>query len=663
MILHAQHASPSATALVCLPWHTLESPSIQLGTLHASLERARLPVRSHSLHLAFQDFLEVNARDIGFSLDDYALVATRLSNLGAGEWVFALPPQRAERPGREQRYARFLRANGVSHELLAKLAQLRARVPEFLERCADEVLASRPRVVGFTAVYSQLWPSAALAHVLREREPGLVLVVGGASAEGSMGPAILRAFPAFDAVVQGEAEELLPELVRAVTAREAGDTASRPSLPALPGTCVRACDGVLETPRDSAVRIDVETLPEPVYDEYFERLARSPLAQALMPQVPLESSRGCWWGEKHHCTFCGLNGLEMRYRSKSAGKLLAEIDALAARHGVLDFVTVDNIIDTRYFRTLLPELARRGRDYGLFYETKANLTAPQVLALRDAGVRAIQPGIESLSTPVLQHMRKGVTALQNVRLLKWCARYGVRVIWNLLYGFPGEDPQEYARMAQLVPALAHLPAPELSRLMIYRFSPYHDDPARFGLRLREPLPCYEFLYDVDASVRADLAQAFEVEYADGRDPERTVAELREAVSRWQRDAERNQGALTYRRGPDFLVITDTRTTTTRVPIRYELGPREAEVYLACESGATRAQLLALGRDSQQGPLGETELDHLLDELRAARLVVDLDGRTLSLAQPRFAETADPWICARVATAARADNSGAPLAVS
>ena len=44
-----------------------------------------------------------------------------------------------------------------------------------------------------------------------------------------------------------------------------------------------------------------------------------------------------------------------------------------------------------------------------------------------AGVRAIQPGIESLSTRILKLMRKGATRLINVRLLKWAAYYGMTV--------------------------------------------------------------------------------------------------------------------------------------------------------------------------------------------------------------------------------------------
>ena len=76
---------------------------------------------------------------------------------------------------------------------------------------------------------------------------------------------------------------------------------------------------------------------------------------------------------------------------------------------------------------------------------KANLTREQVRLLADAGVRHIQPGIESLSDHVLALMKKGVTGLRNVQLLKWCKEYGIEVDWNILYGFPGETREDYRR--------------------------------------------------------------------------------------------------------------------------------------------------------------------------------------------------------------------------
>ncbi len=619
----------TSVSLVCMPWHLLGSPSIQLGTLHALLQRDGIRCRSHSFHLEFQDFLASRSGGRAFTIDDYGAVSCRWENVGAGEWVFALPEMRADGhggPARDERYLALLREEGLTEALIDELRALRELVPAFLERCADEVLASGASVVGCTSVYSQNWPSAALARAVKARDPGVKIVLGGSSCEGSMGPALLRAFPDIDVVVRGEAEGVLRPLMTCLLEGE--------PVPRLPGLCLREGGEIVEVPADRSSRPPLDELPVPLYDEYFERLSRSSLAHQILPQIPFESSRGCWWGMKSHCTFCGLNGLEMRFRSKSPGRVLDEISTLAARHGVLDFTAVDNIIDMEYFTTVLPELAGRGLDLGLFYETKANLTEAQVRAFRDAGVRTIQPGIESLSTSTLALMKKGVTAFQNIRLLRWCARHGIHVIWNLLYGFPGEDPGEYERMAELVPSLVHLPPPELSELAIYRFSPYHGAPGAHGLELGGPLPYYRLLYDLDEGSLRDLAQVFSYDHADGRDPRAYIGELRERVEQWKRDAGRNRGALTYRRGPGFLVLTDTRTTTE--PARYTLGEAQAAAYLACDAGATAKSIAEEVRRRSAAELSAGELDELLRDLVAARLVYEEGGKYLALALPNAA---------------------------
>jgi hypothetical protein len=56
-------------------------------------------------------------------------------------------------------------------------------------------------------------------------------------------------------------------------------------------------------------------------------------------------------------------------------------------------------------------------------------------------VHFLPPGIESLGTPILALMRKGITGLQNARLLKWCAESGIHVFWSVIYGFPGEPAE------------------------------------------------------------------------------------------------------------------------------------------------------------------------------------------------------------------------------
>src|SRR5262249_30613673 len=160
---------------------------------------------------------------------------------------------------------------------------------------------------------------------------------------------------------------------------------------------------------------------------YFQALAASPLRTSVRPGLPLETSRGCWWGAAHQCTFCGLNGSSLGFRSKSSERVLAEIRELEERHGISDFEVVDNILDMGYFKTLVPALAGEERRRHIFYEVKANLTRAHVEALQRAGITWVQPGIESLHTEVLRLMDKGISGWQNVQLLKWTREFGVRL--------------------------------------------------------------------------------------------------------------------------------------------------------------------------------------------------------------------------------------------
>lgn len=614
--------SSRSVSLVCMPWHQLGSPSIQLGTLHALLARSRIACRSHSLYLDFlRSVADTGARRGRLGIDEYGAICSQWMNIGAGDWVFAVPGVRRASEERDRRFEDLCRAHGMQRELADKLRRVRDRVPSFLESCADEILAAEPAVVGMTLVYSQTLASAALAQVLKRHAPELKIVVGGANCEGPMGPALLRAFECFDVAVRGEAERVLAPLIESML--------DRAPIPRLPGLCFRDGERVIEIPVVHDARTAMDDVPVPDFDEYFDRLARGELAHQILPQIPFETARGCWWGMVSHCTFCGLNGMEMAFRSKSPQRVLDEVAFQAQRHGSLDFTCTDNILDMKYFETLLPRLAGDERDFSFFFETKSNLSSRHVRTLRDAGASAIQPGIESLSTPTLKLMRKGVTALQNIRLLKWCARDSIRVIWNLLYGFPGESQAEYERMAELAPSLAHLEPPTLSRLMVYRFSPYHSRPEEHGLRLGGPLPSYRMLFDVDEANLCDVAQAFEFEYADGRDPDVYVADLREQIERWNRDWPRNRGGLTCRRGPGFLAIVDSRTTTQ--PARYTLGEVEAQVYLACDAGATVA---GIAKSLERGPVGaptESRLLAMLAEFVDERLMYEENGRYLSLA--------------------------------
>lgn len=517
-----------------MPFGPAFAPSLGLSLLKAEL--ARHDVVAEVLYPSIR-FAEI----IGQHFYNGIAVEGRPSPIElAGEWVFSAAlfdrPLRDDDPfvndvlvGHANWTHRFA-ARRISPALIRRLLDIRRSIPAFLDHCVEEVLARQPRVVGFTSVFQQHTASLALARLVKRARPDITVLFGGANCESTMGAETVRQFPFVDAALSGEGELVVPELVKRAIVGE--------SLEGLPG--VRTATSVARDFEKAAASnappvTDLDALPHPDYSDYMRQFKASRLDRDWIPTLHFETSRGCWWGERQHCTFCGLNGSTMTYRSKTAGRALDELIRLSSAYPDCDVQVSDNILDLAYFKDFLPALAAKKLGVKLFYETKANLKREQIRLLRDAGVLEIQPGIESFSDSLLRLMRKGVSALQNVQLLKWCKEFGVQPVWNVLWGFPGEPPEEYVRMAALVPKLAHLPPPAgFGGLRLDRFSPNFTRAAEMGFRDVGPLPSYRHIYGFSGDALANIAYSFTYRYADDQNAAEYARGLLKAVRAWQR---------------------------------------------------------------------------------------------------------------------------------
>jgi magnesium-protoporphyrin IX monomethyl ester (oxidative) cyclase len=480
------------------------------------------------------------------------------------------------------------------------MEHLRSLAAPFVAELAREIVASGARVVGCTSVFQQHTASLALLRKVKELKPDVVTMLGGANCEGPMGLATRRNFPWVDYVVSGEADELIVPLVKEGRA-EHGVLDGSPHAVA-PRATVRALDA----------------LPIPSFADYFQGLEACGLG--IEPGLPIETARGCWWGAKHHCTFCGLNGSGMGFRAKSPERALAEFAELRERHGVSNFLIVDNILAMDYFKTVVPAL--RGQGYRLFVETKANLKKAQLEDLHAAGVSWLLPGLESLQDDVLQLMDKGTTGLTNLQTLKWARELGMHVSWSLLCQFPGESDEWYAEMAEFLPWLQHLQPPgAVIPVGYHRFSPYFERASEYGVRHR-PCPAYAAVYPLPAEELAELAYFYE----DAPGSVRTGAEgpglaaVRARVLEWAVSWRRPLPTVLSMaaRGED-LEILDTRSVA---PCRkHVLSGLERAVYLACDSAQTAASL--------RPRFGEVE--GVLRELEGKRILLRHGQRYLALA--------------------------------
>jgi len=590
--------------LVNMPCSSIRPP-LGLGLLKARLVEEGHEVSVYNANVGF-------ARRVGVRFYHYLAEVSPVEAL-LGEYLFS----HRVFPGEKAAYLEFLAASFPREcpaAALEQLARARREVDPFLEECLEVVGREDWELVGFSSSFTQNMASLALAQSLKQRSPQLRIAFGGANCEDLMGLALHQAFPFLDLVFCGEADVSLP---RAVAALAAGE-----SLEPIDGLVWRDPGGSSEWSSLAPEKVkDLDELPYPDYDDFFSQCAQLPEGSRIAG-VPMETSRGCWWGEKHHCTFCGLNGLSMAFRSKTPERALAELDHLLERYRVSDVQMVDNILDMRYLKSLLPMLAEREVKPALFYETKANLTPEQLAVFRAAGIRAIQAGVESLDTRVLKLMDKGTTGIRSVELLKHCREVGIWPHWNILYGFPGEPADAYRRMAEDVGRLRHLDPPNVcTRFRLDRFSPLFVRAEEMGLVAVRPARAYQLLYDdlPPERVRA-LAYYFECDYRDGRDPDAYAEPLREAVAGWQEA----RGDLVHSRDGAVTTIVDSRGGG-REELRLEGAA--SDLYRYCAGARPLAKI-----EEEFGPrLGARRLRSLLDEWLAADLAIELDGRYLVLA--------------------------------
>ena len=530
--------------LVTMPWPSLDLPSLPLAILSEAVRRARPDddVQTYHGNVRWAEYV-LEHTDGDITPDDYSDVVEDGLFHGLGDWVFTAALYPGERWPLE-RYEAHPRTPSVNDGPARRMREL---APGFIEQAAAEVLAHDPDVVGLTSTFMQNVPTLAMAKELKRRQPDLAIVMGGGNCDGPMGPALHRNFPFLDFVVSGEGERALPDLLSTL-AQGADDTA----LALVSGLCWRSDGESRVNPPAEALEMDL--VPRARFDDYFAAIDGGPVREYLEPKLVHEAARGCWWGQRKQCTFCGLNGSTMAFRSKPAERVFAELDDDVRRNRVLDVVMVDNIMDTHYIESLLPSLAATEWDLRIHYEVKSNLRREQVRALSNAGVVQIQPGIESLSTRVLKIMDKGVDGITNVRLLRDCEDYRVTTPWNFLYGFPGETPDDYWPIVAQLPNLHHLQPPRVaSRIALERFSPYHLQP-ELGFAFRRPAAFYSHVYDLPTSELMNVVFVFDCpDQGIGGDVE---AAILDGAADWQ-DAYFTS-TLTYEVAGDELTIVDRR---------------------------------------------------------------------------------------------------------
>jgi radical SAM superfamily enzyme YgiQ (UPF0313 family) len=378
------------------------------------------------------------------------------------------PLSLATRYGRLQGAGNTLPALGLLYLAgAARRAGHRVAVLDADARGMDEVdasaaiLARSPSVVGLSATTLGIASAARLAARLRQAAPSLRIVIGGPHAT-ALPEDTLRRFTAFDALVQGEGELTLVDLLDAWQGAR--------SLEHVAGITWRTPDGIRVN--ESRARVeDLDSLARPAWDllDGFPRRFAPPVFRfRKLPAASLVTSRGC----PFECSFCDRSIFGRKVRFHSVGVLLDLIGELWDR-GVREILFEDDTFTANRERIgrFCEEVATRFPRLSWSCLARATSVNPSMLhALKAAGCWQISFGIESGDPEVLRRMMKKIELEQIRAAVEGTRAAGIQSKGFFILGYPGETRESMDR------TLAFALSLPLDDVSVSMFTPFPGSP-------------------------------------------------------------------------------------------------------------------------------------------------------------------------------------------
>lgn len=362
-----------------------------------------------------------------------------------------------------------------SAEILAtvKAAQRNLHWNYYCQEFLPTIETQRPDLVGISiADPHQLVPALTLGRLLKEQVGVQHVTIGGnvPTRLRSIWPQQPEFFTCFDSVILYEGEGPLLALVEALAN---GDDLNRvPNLIYRQGTSL--CTTELSQP------VPIDELPAPD----FEGL---PLHDYLAPEIvlPLQTSRGCYWGR---CAFCNFDKGVSRYQVRAPEQVVNDLSTLATRHGVRLFSLVDDALRPQPTEALADQILKS--NLAVVWEGSARFdrhwTDVRCRKLAQAGCRTLSFGLESANERVLRLMNKGTERETVLEVLENCAAAGIINRVSLFFGFPSETLSEAQETLDFILAHDHLiHGVDGQRYTISRCSPVAESPARFDVTITQ----------------------------------------------------------------------------------------------------------------------------------------------------------------------------------
>jgi ribosomal peptide maturation radical SAM protein 1 len=621
------HMKSKKVALISPPWPLYNRPSIQLGALKAYLQSQYPGLEVEARHL----YLEL-ARTIGYKL--YRSISER-TWIAESIYAALLYPERFEVI--EKLFYREVKSKPILNK--AGFKNITTRAKKVTEIFLDSLQENDYMLAGFSISLCQLTSGLYIIKRIKHKFPDLVIVIGGSTFSGTTTAEFFKLFPEVDAVINGEGELPLSQLIGNL--KGSRNTAHWPPV-----------NGVI-TPasaeNDDAGKIfnqlnDLNKLPPPDYDDYFALLKSFSPDSVFFPVLPVESSRGCWWQKTiapgrtnkenstrtKGCAFCNLNLQWQGYRHKESSRVAKEIDHLTGRHQTLAVSMVDNVLPGKSAGDVFKKIGSLKKDFHFFAEIRANSTLSDLITMRRAGMQDLQIGIEALSTSLLKKLHKGTTTIQNLEIMRNCEALGILNTSNLILHFPGSDELDVAEtLRNLDFALPFRPLQTVN-FWLGLGSPVGQNPAAYGIKAVYNHPNWSRLFPPEIFRTMEFIIR---SYRGDRGFQKKIwRPVQKKVGLWQKTYTELQRRsmispiLSFRDGREFLIITQRQYQSES--IKHRLVGASRQIYLFCMQHRSLARIR-----SRFPAFAEDKIVAFLKMMIDKKLMFEENNEYLSLAVP------------------------------
>lgn len=467
----------------------------------------------------------------------------------------------------------------------ADFESLTAQVGKISDRLIAAVDWGSYLLAGFSVCLCQLTSTLYFVKRIKERFPNLPVVIGGSAFAGGSPAGLMQAFPEIDFIANGEGERPLYRLAQVLEKSRDPE-----GVPRIPGIVGRKNAGT-DTGASFSQMETLNNLPPPDFDDYFHLLRTLGPGKTFFPTLPAEISRGCWWrrsgGDGHikGCAFCNLNTQWDGYRSKSPKQVISEIDHLTTKYKTLSVAFMDNLLPINTTKEIFEQFKSLDKDFRFFSEIRATTPKDVLAAMKAAGTREVQIGIEALSTRLLKKLNKGTTAIQNLEIMRDCEALAIANVSNLILHFPDSDEQDVEETLRVLDFARPFRPLRFVHFWLGLGSPVWQNPELFGLKAVFNHPRYGVIFprDVIRSITF-MIQGYRGDL--GRQ-KKLWQPVKEKVRTWKKTYKAiharacRMPILTYRDGRDFLIIRQERWQAEAMTHR--LTGTSRAIYLYCQT--------------------------------------------------------------------------------